>query len=150
CVHIMLNEDVIGVMGQVKQSYIKELGFEMGPTFGFTLDQTILIEYLKNTLPYQQVPVYPFVTRDLNFVMDDSVRVGAIINTIFPLGKGIIKNIDPLNIYKHETLGAENKSVLFQLIFQDDNKTLEDNTVNEIISEIISTISKQYNAKLRA
>jgi phenylalanyl-tRNA synthetase beta chain len=150
CAHIMLNDDVIGVMGEVKQSYIKELGFEMDQVFAFTLDQTILIDYLRKAITYQQVPIYPSVTRDLNFVMDDSVKVGDIINSILPLGKGIIISIDPLNIYKHDTLGAGNKSVLFQIIFQDNDKTLEDITVNEIINEIITTISKQYNAKIRA
>jgi phenylalanyl-tRNA synthetase beta chain len=150
CVHILLNDEVIGVMGEVKQSYIKKMGFEIGPTFGFTLDQTILIKYLKKTISYHQVPVYPSIIRDLNFVVADNVRVGDIINTISPIGKGIIKNIEPLNIYKHESLGDGNKSVLFQLIFQDNNKTLEDITVNEIISEVISMISKQYDAKLRA
>jgi phenylalanyl-tRNA synthetase beta chain len=150
CVHILLNDEVIGVMGEVKQSYIKKMGFEIGPTFGFTLDQTILIKYLKKPISYNQVPIYPSIIRDLNFVMADNIRVGDIINTISPIGKGIIRNIVPLNIYTHESLGDGNKSVLFQLIFQDNNKTLEDTTVNEIISEVISIISKQYDAKLRA
>ena len=41
------------------------------------------------------------------------------------------------------------KSVLFKLSFQDSKKTLEDNQVNSIITEIISLISKKFDAKLR-
>ena len=41
------------------------------------------------------------------------------------------------------------KNVLFKLSFQSVKKTLEDNDVNPVIAEIISLVTKKFNAKLR-
>ena len=44
---------------------------------------------------------------------------------------------------------TSSKDVLFSLNFQSPKKTLEDNDVNAIITEIINIVSKKFNAKLR-
>ena len=42
------------------------------------------------------------------------------------------------------------KSIVFNLVFQDNSKTLEDKDVNPIIDEIINVVKAKFNAKLRA
>ena len=61
-----------------------------------------------------------------------------------------LRSITPTNIFRHESLGDNKKSIVYKLIFQDDSKTLEDKDVNPIIEEIISIVKVKFNAKLRA
>ena len=56
--------------------------------------------------------------------------------------------LDEIELFESKEL-KNKKSVLFKLSFQDPKKTLEDNQVNSIITEIISLISKKFDAKLR-
>ena len=65
-------------------------------------------------------------------------------------GKGLIKEIEPVNIFIHDSLQEGMKSILFKLVFQSDTKTLEDKEVNPIIDEIISVVSNAFGAKLRS
>jgi phenylalanyl-tRNA synthetase beta subunit len=48
-----------------------------------------------------------------------------------------------------KALGKIKKSVVFEMIFQHKEKTLEDKDVNHIIDEIIDIAQSKFNAKLR-
>ena len=87
--------------------------------------------------------------RDLNFVLDESVAVGRIIETINKNGKGILIESEPVSIFRDSSIGENNKAVAINLKFQSSKKTLEDKDVNPVIDEIIRVISKKYSAKLR-
>ena len=71
------------------------------------------------------------------------------VSTIKENGKDILISVEPSNIFRHKSLGDNNKSVTINLIFQSSTKTLEDKDVNLIIDEIIKVISNKYSAKLR-
>jgi phenylalanyl-tRNA synthetase beta chain len=98
---------------------------------------------------YKSVVVYPSMIRDLNFVLDESVAVGRIIETINKNGKGILIESEPVSIFRDSSIGEKNKAVAINLKFQSSKKTLEDKDVNPVIDEIIRVISKKYSAKLR-
>jgi phenylalanyl-tRNA synthetase beta chain len=56
----------------------------------------------------------------------------------------------PVEIFEDvESLGENKKSVVFEMVFQHKEKTLEDKDVNPIIDEIIDIAQKNFNAKLR-
>ena len=48
-----------------------------------------------------------------------------------------------------KSIGENKKSVVFEMIFQHKEKTLEDKDVNPIIDEIIDIAQTKFNAKLR-
>ena len=56
----------------------------------------------------------------------------------------------PVEVFEDkENIGENQKSVTFEMVFQDSKKTLEDKDVNPIIDEIIDIADKKFNAKLR-
>ena len=56
----------------------------------------------------------------------------------------------PTEIFEDsESLGENKKSVVFEMVFQHKEKTLEDKDVNPIIDEIIDIAQSKFNAKLR-
>ena len=90
-----------------------------------------------------------FFERDLNFVIDNDLTSGSIIDFILSKKFDFLINIVPVSIFKHSTLGPNKKALSLNLIFQSDSKTLEDKVVNPIIDGIIEVVSKKFNAKLR-
>ena len=64
-------------------------------------------------------------------------------------GKGLIKRLDPVNLYRHDSLGNDKKSIVFKMIFQSESKTLEDQEVNSIIDEIITKVTSKFKVELR-
>ena len=64
-------------------------------------------------------------------------------------GKNLI-SVSPVEIFEDEkNIGENKKSITYEMVFQDREKTLEDKDVNPIIDEIIDIVKKNFNAKLR-
>ena len=82
--------------------------------------------------------------------MDRSDSVGPIQEVIEKnAGKNLI-SVCPVEIFEDEkNIGVNKKSVTYEMVFQDTEKTLEDKDVNPIIDEIIDIAKKKFNAKLR-
>ena len=146
---IKVNSDIIGYMGQLSSKFNNLLNLDIGKTYGFQFDLNQLMKLADLESKYKPVIVYPSMTRDLNFLLNESVRVGDLIMTINKNGKGILTKSEPLNIFRDSSIGKENKAVAVNLIFQSSKKTLEDKDVNPVIDEIIRVVSKKYSAKLR-
>ena len=62
----------------------------------------------------------------------------------------MLKWINPVNLYRHDSLGNDKKSIVFKMIFQSETKTLEDKEINSIIDEIITNVTSKFKAELRA
>ncbi len=151
CFSINISDKNVGFAGIVKSELISNLKLDIdNEVFGFELDVDTLLDLLTETTFYKQISKFPKVERDLNFVIDESVNSGEIVDIIQSMKINQLKSITPTNIFRHESIGENNKSVVFNLIFQDDIKTLEDKDVNSIIDEIISIVKVKFNAKLRA
>jgi phenylalanyl-tRNA synthetase beta chain len=151
CFTINVKGKSIGFAGIVNSELIKSLKLDIeNEVFGFQIDVDSLFELLAEPILYKHISKYPTVERDLNFVIDESIKAGEIVAKINSMGISQLKSITPTNIFRHASIGENNKSIVYNLIFQDDTKTLEDKDVNSIIDEIISIVKVNYNAKLRA
>ncbi|MFH1852751.1 MAG: phenylalanine--tRNA ligase subunit beta [Candidatus Neomarinimicrobiota bacterium] len=149
---IRYKKQLIGQFGEINPGYISGLGITAGPVFGFDLDLTLLLREIaadKATLRYQPISIYPRMERDLNFVLDERIAAQTIINSITSTGGQLLRSVQPLNIFRHESLGPGKMSMTFRLLFQSPDRTLEDNEVTSIINEIIVVVEKDFGAKLR-
>lgn len=151
CFTININGRNIGIAGIIDRKLIDKLNLDIeNDVFGFVVDVDILRELLSKPILYKQISKYPTVERDLNFVIDETIKAGEVVDKIKGMGISQLKSITATNLFRHASLGKNNKSIVYNLIFQDDTKTLEDKDVNSIIDEIISMVKVNYNAKLRA
>lgn len=146
---ILIGDTILGSMGEVDKKYMERLKIECGPVFAFELFVGPLFSEMDRSIRYVPMVTYPKVERDLNFVVDETVEVGYIVSKIRKNGRNILKSTKPINIFRHKNLGKEKKSITFRLVFQSASKTLEDKDVNQVIDEIVSIITKQFDAKLR-
>ena len=82
--------------------------------------------------------------------MECSDSVGPIQEVIKKKGGKILISVSPVEIFEDEkNIGENKKSITYEMVFQDREKTLEDKDVNPIIDEIIDIAKKNFNAKLR-
>ena len=92
---------------------------------------------------------YPFVEKDLAFVLDDEVPASELEALIFDSGKPLVKNVLVFDLYKGGKLGNLKKSIAFRIHFQSPNRTLNEKEVSKVFNKIIRDAEKKLNAKLR-
>ena len=146
---ILTNDKLIGHLGTVSQIFTQKMKLDVKQCFGFQFDLNFLLKLADRQPDYKSTVNFPIVQRDINFVLDDSIRVGHVIDSINKNGGGILIHSEPTNIFRHDTIGEEKKAITIRLKFQSNIKTLEDKDVNHVIDKIIRVISNEYSAKLR-
>ncbi len=95
----------------------------------------------------KEIPKYPSVVKDVAFILDNSICVGDVINTIYKKGGRIVNNVDVFDVFNN--IEECKKSVAFKITYQDISKTLTDEEVTKSFENIISCVSKEYNGVLR-
>ena len=83
-------------------------------------------------------------------MLEVSESIGPILEIIQKKGGKNLVQTQPVEVFQDKvSLGENKKSVIFEMVFQSREKTLEDKDVNPIIDEIIDIADKKFNAKLR-
>ncbi|MBT3300477.1 MAG: phenylalanine--tRNA ligase subunit beta [Candidatus Marinimicrobia bacterium] len=146
---ININGKLVGYMGQISSSWLKNLDTDIESAFAFEFSFEAWKNMLKGKQTFKPIQTFPKVSRHLNFVMEESIRVGNVLDGIKKKAGKLLTNAEPVDIFRDSELGKDMKSVTFFIEFQSPSKTLEDKDVNPIIDEIIGFVSQQYDAKLR-
>ena len=142
-------KQIIGGVGIIKDSLLKQLDIaHKHEVVVLDVDTVIFTDYGTYSTKVEDIITFPIVQRDLNFKMDSSIQVGDVVKTMKSVNQSLLQNVIPIDIYQSKK-DMSSKDVLFSLSFQSPKKTLEDNDVNAIITEIINIVSKKFNAKLR-
>ena len=149
CFTVSSDDIALGVAGTVSSGLLQTLDIDIQDVFAFIFDLDVLIKLSNTQDTFQKITHFPKIERELNFIFEENTLAGDIKSVMFGKGKGLIKIIEPVNIFRHESLGKGKKSILFNIIFQSDAKTLEDKEVNPVIDEIINVVTNKFSAKLR-
>ena len=98
---------------------------------------------------YAPVPRYPVVERDIAMVVDSQQPVGPMIKKVREAGQTLLKDVDIFDIYRGKGVASGKKSVAFSMRFGA-NRTLRDQEIDDIVQNIVTTLSAQFDAELRA
>ena len=142
-------KNTVGSIGVVSDSFLDKLDISHKTNVSILdINTSLYIEHFNHNIKVQDVVLYPIVNRDLNFKFDSNTNLGKVCAAIKSVNQSIMQDVFPVDIYKSKKEDGK-KNVLFKLSFQSVKKTLEDNDVNAVIAEIISVVTKKFNAKLR-
>ncbi len=146
---ISYKDDLIGSFGKLSKNIFKTLKVDKVDMFAFD----ICIEKLnfsKSVMKFEPINALPKMARRINLVMDQPDSIKPVLNLIKDKAGEDLIDYYPVEIFEDaESIGENKKSVVFEMVFQHKEKTLEDKDVNPIIDEIIDIAQKNFNAKLR-
>ena len=98
---------------------------------------------------YQELNKYPKIEKDLAFVVDDNIESFEILKEIKKTGGKLLTDVKVFDIYKGEKIDSDKKSIAYNLTFEDYTRTLTEEEVMNIFTNIIKSIESKFNATLR-
>lgn len=136
----------VGVLGMLHPSLQKDFGYD-NPLFLFEFD----FDAIENReLPaFNEMSKFPQVRRDLAVIVDERISAGEILDCILQLGNNILYDIVIFDIYRGKGVESGNKSVALGLIMRDYEGTLTEPKIDAIVSQVLSRLTKTFDAKLR-
>lgn len=147
CATIHVGEKLIGFVGQIHPTLAKAK--DLKDTFVFDLDFEALLALERAEIRYEMVPKYPSILRDIAFVVKRDVHAGDIKTVIAEVGAPLVKSVEAFDVYTGEHVKDDEKSIAFNVHFQDPEKTLTDEEVEAKFTEIIEAVKEKFHAYVR-
>lgn len=136
----------LGWVGKLHPALEKELGLN-GPIYLFEIDAHVLDAAVKPK--FVELSKYPSVRRDLAIVVDSGVPASEIQQSIVATSKQYLSTLNLFDVYSGEGIESGRKSLALGLTFQDSSRTLTDQEVDSLISNVLKQLKQDFNATLR-
>ncbi|MFM7467496.1 MAG: phenylalanine--tRNA ligase subunit beta, partial [Crocinitomicaceae bacterium] len=145
----IINGRTIGQIGIMDNSILNHYSIKK-PVYYFEFDIDELNQlFNNNTLNSKELPKTFYLRRDISIIIKNSVTFEEIKNTSFGVENRILINVNLFDVYKDKNIPEGYKSYSISYLFQHEEKTLTDNYVDSIISKIMNSLEKTFDAKRR-
>jgi len=144
---VHLNGERIGFVGQVHPTMQKEL--DLKDTYVFELSLKAILEEATEALRYSGIPRFPSITRDIALVVDKETVAGVLKDIIQTAGGKLLKEVNVFDLYEGERMEEGKKSIAYSLKYMDPERTLTDEEVTKVHTQVLEALKNQAGAVLR-
>ena len=88
--------------------------------------------------------------RDFAFVIDKIFKIGLLEKIIRDIDSSIIQNVTTFDIYEGENIPKDKKSVAISVTLQAEDKTLNEEDLDQISRKIIDVVKEKTGATIRS
>jgi phenylalanyl-tRNA synthetase beta chain len=136
---------VLGVFGQIHPNTQDKCKLGQN-VFMFEFDVDVILSNMnKSTSRYKELSQYPQLTRDIAFIIPETVTNSEVEKIIKKSSSSIYQRCDIFDIYKGEHVQRGFKSVAYRITLQDKESTLTDERVDEEIKKIKEGLKKSFD-----
>jgi len=145
---IQLKNNIIGLCGKVDESVCAAFGIER-EVFAFELDVDTVAEQIDFERTYEPIPKFPYVEKDLAFVIRDEVQAAELLEFIRKTAGPLLRELTVFDVFTGKSVAQGKKSVAIRLRFQSAERTLKDEEVDVIFRKIIRRVTENFGITLR-
>jgi phenylalanyl-tRNA synthetase beta chain len=148
---VLLGGESIGVIGELHPALVQSLELPLAPVM-FEVDAAALQQ--RNLPAYQELSKFPPVMRDLALLVDQSVLVQSLMDTMHQLVAAnpvcrIMQHIVLFDEYRGKGLPEGQKSLAFRVTMQDTRSTLQDESVDAAMAALAEAVHHTHGATIR-
>ena len=89
------------------------------------------------------------VTRDFSFILDKDVDAGELKKAVKGVNKDLIESVNLFDIYEGENIGADKKSIAFNIVIQPKIRTMTGEEIDAISDKVIAKVVGSLGGVLR-
>jgi phenylalanyl-tRNA synthetase beta chain len=139
----------LGSLGIVRSDIAKRCGVKAQVLF-CELDWNELTKLaIKRKVTYAPLPKTQAVKRDLSLLIDSTVTMADIEKVVRDSERKLLRSVTLFDVYEGDKLPAGKKSYAISMTLRDDEKTLQDKYIDQIMSRIIANLTSKLGAELR-
>lgn len=141
--------NVIGWVGEIHPKSTAAFEAE-GPVVAFELDMNALQNFEQDARPYVDIPQFPAIEVDQNFVVSEDVSNERLIQTMSSAGGKLLESVQVFDVYRDsERLGDGKKSVAYKLVYRAPDRTLTSEEVEKTHERLIKKVCGATGAEVR-
>lgn len=139
----------LGILGIVSRAACGKCDLKV-PVFFAELDWDALTNAAQKLgITYYDLPKTQAVKRDLALLIDTSVTMADIEKVVKDSEKKILRDVTLFDVYEGDRLPEGKKSYAVTVTLRDDEKTLQDKYIDNVMNRIIANLRNRLGAELR-
>jgi phenylalanyl-tRNA synthetase beta chain len=146
--HVLLGKKKLATFGEIHPKVSQNYNMEKA-SYIMELDLMTLYNAAVTEKKYVEIPKYPSVTRDIAVLIDDAVLVQEMEMIFKKQGGSLLESYTLFDVYKGKQLPEGKKSVAYNLVYRNKERTLTDKEVNKVHEKIVRTLEHMLGAVLR-
>ncbi len=147
-VDVFVGRELIASYGQLHPDVLENMDVEKNDILYAEIYLDLIKKYISKNTRYKGLSKYQSVPRDIALVVKENILVGEMLKTI-EKADNLIEKVELFDIYQGIGIEKGCKSVAISIVMRDDNKTLEEKEINDVINKIINKLTKEFGATLR-
>lgn len=149
CLEAVIKKEPVARIGMISNKKLERFDIKQ-PVFYTDLNWSRLLELNQETvIQYREISKYPAVNRDLAIVVNKALPYELVEKATHAAGIKKLKSISLFDIFESEKIGAGKKSMAVSFTFQDEEKTMTDKEIDDMMNKIIASFEKELNAEIR-
>lgn len=149
CMRIRTHQRTIGNFGIVSADLCEKFDIDTEVFFAEMNWDVLMKESEKRTIRFAEISKFPAVSRDLALLIDREVTFEQIRRIALQTEKKLLKEISLFDVYEGKNLPAGKKSYAVNFLLQDEEKTLKDKQIDNVMQRIQKSLEKELGAQLR-
>lgn len=146
---LRFRNEAFGYVGQLTSNALRQFDLR-GPTTVAEIKLSLLVDAADLVPRCVSQSPYPAVTRDLNLVVDESVRWADVAATAKASGGPLFESLAYCDTYRDAERLGDKKSLLFSIALRSAEGTLTSQQADEVRDQVVAACRAKHGAELRA
>ena len=141
-------ETKIGEGGKLNKNILKQFDIAQ-EVYLFEYDLELIKSIIPDKKYYIEPLKFPKIYRDFAFIFDKEIDFETVKDFINKESSDLLKSVLLFDLFEHESLGKNKKSLAFALEYYSDKQTLTEEEVEKDFRSLIAAVTKKFSAQLR-
>lgn len=140
---------VLAQVGLLNKALCKKMDVNAEVFCGDVNWDNVLALVGKTKLEFKEIPKFPSVRRDLALLLDKQITYKELEEIAFATERKLLKAVNLFDIYEGDKLEAGKKSYALSFMLQDEEATLNDKQIDNVMQKLIKNYTEKLGATLR-
>ena len=142
--------EVIARLGKVSPEFLKNADIDQECFYAEIELETCQKLRANGNLKFIDIPKFNKIRRDLALLIDKNITYSELYQAAKKNPSKYLKNINLFDVYEGKNLAEGKKSYALSFELLNEEKTLEDKEISEVMNSLINMFQKEFSAELRS
>ena len=135
--------------GEVDKGILQKFDIRQPVFFADIYWDNLVEQHAESSIVFTELPRQNPVNRDLALIVEKSLAFESVEKALKGIGLQKLRGVQLFDIFESEKLGEDKKSMAISFTFLDPEKTLTDQEIDGMMSQIMTTAEQKLNAEIR-
>ena len=146
---IFIDKFNLGTITKIDTNLLEKFDIKQNVVFVELNYKNLLSTNAKQEIIFKEIVQHPSVERDLALIVDKKIKYSNIENLLKKLAIPFLQKFSLFDIFESDKIGQDKKSLAINFTFLNNEKTLTDAEVNEVMEKIAKKLEYDLNAEIR-